>query len=102
MNAPRPSESPLIDAPSGPAPATRRVVDAVLEAWPMHRGFLVKSFRDRDERAAAVAEQVASLVLRLAGDTLAAHVAGYRWMCEMVDLLSWDLVRPFRVRHYAG
>lgn len=89
----------MTDALSDLGPATRAVVDAVLAVWPKHRGFLLKSFRGRDERLQAVAEQVASLVARLAGGTLDAHVAGYRWMCEMVLEEEIHFRRSGRYRH---
>lgn len=89
----------MTDALSDLAPATKSVVDAVVAAWPGHRGFLIKSFRDRDERTSVVAERVASLVARLAGDALAAHVAGYRWMCEMVLEEEIHFRRSGRYRH---
>lgn len=89
----------MTDALSALAPATTAVVDAVLAAWPKHRGFLTKSFRDRDKQTSAVAERVASLVARLAGNDLAAHVAGYRWMCEMVLEEEIHFRRSNRYRH---
>jgi 2-polyprenyl-3-methyl-5-hydroxy-6-metoxy-1,4-benzoquinol methylase len=84
---------------AGLAPATRFLVDAVLAAWPRHRGFLVKSFRGRDPETSAVAERVAGLVARLAGTDLDAHVAGYRWMCGMVLEEEMHFRRHGRYRH---
>lgn len=99
MSAPRRPVATPGGGLEGLAPATRAVVDAVLADWPGHRGFLVKSFRDRDERTAAAAERVARLVARLTDGALAAHVSGYRWMCEMVLEEEVHFLRSGRYRH---
>ncbi len=70
-------------------PALARISRAVLHAWPAHESFLTLRFSDPDEPTLPLAEEMASLLLRIIGDELPAYVAGYRWVCE--TLVAEDL-----------
>lgn len=70
-------------------PNLARLAAAVLEGWPEHGGFLAQRFAAADDATLPIAEELAGLVLRIAGDELADHAAAYRWTCEA--LLAEDL-----------
>lgn len=80
-------------------PATRRLVDAVLASWPQHQKYLGKSFADRDEATAALAERTASLIELLVDGDYGAPVRGYRWMCDMVMGEELAFRRSGQYRH---
>lgn len=88
-NAP---ESP----PAGPSHA--RILAAVGEGWPEHRPFLTRSV-EVVGAAGPTVERVSELVLRLTGDDLSRHIAGYRWMCEMVLGEELEFRRKGRYRY---
>jgi 2-polyprenyl-3-methyl-5-hydroxy-6-metoxy-1,4-benzoquinol methylase len=66
----------------GPEGASATLIRHVLDVWPEHRRFLDKAVRELDD--GRLADELASAVLRIAGDRLDAVIAGYRWMCEMM------------------
>lgn len=78
-----------MEALGGSHPNLARLAAAVLKCWPEHCGFLVQRFADADDPTLPISEEMAGLVLRIAGDDLADHAAAYRWTCEA--LLAEDL-----------
>ncbi len=62
-------------------PALHRLAVAQLGVWPEHEKFLTKRFALGDQ---GVADRLAALVLKLAGDDLATLCADYRWTCERI------------------
>lgn len=52
----------------------------LLETWPQHEGYLGKSFPAEEDRA--FGQELAAMIIRLAGDGLARLCADYRWTCE--------------------
>jgi SAM-dependent methyltransferase len=75
----------MSDAIAGPA--TRRVVDTVLEVWPEHQKFLRKSFAAAFDDLAETREIVAELLVKMAEDQgrpLASWAEDYRFLCEEI------------------
>jgi 2-polyprenyl-3-methyl-5-hydroxy-6-metoxy-1,4-benzoquinol methylase len=71
--------------PDNLAPATEKVVGALLATWPEHGKFIRHSFADRSPELAVTRETVASLLLRVANDSgrpLASWMEDYRFLCE--------------------
>lgn len=70
--------------PLPPSPAAHphlaEVCRALLDAWPAHAGYLERSLGDAADLA--LGEELAALIVRLAGDRLAGLCADYRWTCE--------------------
>jgi 2-polyprenyl-3-methyl-5-hydroxy-6-metoxy-1,4-benzoquinol methylase len=58
------------------------LVKHVLEFWPSHQKFLEKSKASIDE--ISVADDLATLVLRLTKSRLGEALVGYKWMCDMM------------------
>jgi len=63
-------------------PSLTRIVDAQKQAWPDHAKYLRNRFAGEDPAALDRADDVAQLVLTLAGDALPRYCDDYRWMCE--------------------
>jgi 2-polyprenyl-3-methyl-5-hydroxy-6-metoxy-1,4-benzoquinol methylase len=63
-------------------PQTRRLVEAVVAAWPDHAHYAIKSFSGRDPQSMATTERIAEAALLLAGDQLAVFAKDYRWTCD--------------------
>jgi 2-polyprenyl-3-methyl-5-hydroxy-6-metoxy-1,4-benzoquinol methylase len=63
-------------------PGLRQIVDQVLTVWPEHDSYCETRFRDDPPGFLARSEDLAGLVLKLAGDDLAKYCSDYRWMCE--------------------
>jgi len=63
-------------------PATQAVVDTVLEAWPEHAGYLLKSFKRRTPEMLEATEAAAVAVRKLMGDAGPQIAADYRWTCD--------------------
>ena len=61
-------------------PQLSRLAATLLEVWPAHRAYLEKSFPEGADHA--FAEELAGMIVRLAGDGLAGLCADYRWTCE--------------------
>lgn len=74
----------LSDLPAA-APVLARIVAAVLDRWPEHRGYLDRRFRDETPEGLASAETLAGLVAAIAGDDLGRVIDGYRHMCGMIN-----------------
>ena len=64
------------------APHTAAVVEAVLEAWPEHAGYLLGSFQARSASMAQAAEAAAAAARRLMDGGEARFAADYRWTCD--------------------
>lgn len=75
-------DNPLLFLSSYPASA--RLVEAVLRAFPEHAAYLAKSFRDRSATTNQMAEKTAGLILELGGGNFERLVSGYLWICKMV------------------
>jgi 2-polyprenyl-3-methyl-5-hydroxy-6-metoxy-1,4-benzoquinol methylase len=63
-------------------PNLARLSDAVLRVWPTHEAFLTLRFQSATEREIKLAEELASHVVRLAGEHLSEFATAYRRMCE--------------------
>ncbi len=64
------------------APHLSRIVEGVLAAWPEHERFLGMRFAEGDGAPVDLAEEMAGLILSVAGENLNRYCASYRWMCE--------------------
>lgn len=63
-------------------PATRKIVEAVLRAWPDHERYMQRSLAGREGPAAETTELLADAAVKLAGPRLDAVAAHYRWTCD--------------------
>lgn len=72
-----------------PFPSLARICSAVLDVWPEHQQFLSLRFADPAESALPIAEEMAGLVVRIAGNDLPTFAESYRWTCEA--LIAEDL-----------
>ena len=70
-------------------PSLERVCAAVLDVWPEHCQFLESRFANFAEPALPIAEEMADLVIRIAGNELSNFADSYRWTCEA--LIAEDL-----------
>lgn len=64
------------------APETRAIVQAVLEIWPDHAGYLARSFAARTPAQMATTEHAAAASRRLMDGRLRDFAEGYRWTCD--------------------
>lgn len=63
-------------------PSTQKVVDGVLEVWPEHAAYLVKSFAPRTARQMDATEIASEAALKLIGPDLRKFADDYRWTCD--------------------
>jgi ubiquinone/menaquinone biosynthesis C-methylase UbiE len=70
-------------------PSLTHICSAVLDVWPEHYQFLQSRFVDSAEPALFIAEEMAGLVIRIAGNDLTNFADSYRWTCEA--LIAEDL-----------
>lgn len=77
------------DTLSAGHPNLSRVVGAVLACWAEHGSFLAQRFAAVDDPTLPISEEIAGLILRIAGDDVADYAAAYRWTCNA--LLKEDL-----------
>jgi SAM-dependent methyltransferase len=63
-------------------PALQEMVGHVLAIWPEHEEYCVARFRDDPPGFLLRSNELAELVLALAGADIRAYCADYRWMCE--------------------
>jgi 2-polyprenyl-3-methyl-5-hydroxy-6-metoxy-1,4-benzoquinol methylase len=64
------------------APNTRRVVDSVLEVWPEHGAYLVKSLAPRSPEMMQATEAASGAILRLIAGQERKFASDYRWTCD--------------------
>lgn len=82
FSAPRPYGAPTMVLPEFPHLA--RVMAAQVAHWPEHAAFLTKRVAEQAPAALIMADEIAGLVLELAGNGLDELCADYRWMCDRV------------------
>jgi 2-polyprenyl-3-methyl-5-hydroxy-6-metoxy-1,4-benzoquinol methylase len=63
-------------------PALTGLLAALLQSWPEHEKFLIRSFRDRDEAMLETTDRVARMTLDLAGEDIQGLCEDYRWTCD--------------------
>lgn len=63
-------------------PNLSRLVGEQLACWPEHAKFMGQRFDDDANAMLPFSEELASLILKLAGDELGRYCADYRWMCD--------------------
>ena len=64
------------------SPYLQRIVAAQLLVWPQHEDYLRGHFEGLDETILIISEEVAELVLQLAGERLEEFCEDYKWMCN--------------------
>ncbi len=64
------------------APHTRHVVGAVLEVWPEHAAYLVKSFAPRSSEMMQATEAASGAIRRLIAGEERKFASDYRWTCD--------------------
>ena len=64
------------------APDTRFVVEAVLEAWPEHAAYLIKSFEPRSPEMMQATEAASGAIRRLIAAEERTFAEDYRWTCD--------------------
>ena len=72
-----------------PFPSLNSICAAVLDVWPQHQSFLSLRFADPTEPTLPLAEEMAELVVQIAGNDMPAFADSYRWTCEA--LIAEDL-----------
>jgi 2-polyprenyl-3-methyl-5-hydroxy-6-metoxy-1,4-benzoquinol methylase len=63
------------------------LVEAILDLWPQHEKFLIKSFSGRAEKLLDTTEFIAALLLEVAADRgllLRAYAEDYQFLCEQI------------------
>lgn len=60
----------------------KEVVRHVLDVWPEHDSYCVARFRDDPPGFLQRSDDLAALVLALAGDQIRSYCEDYKWMCE--------------------
>jgi 2-polyprenyl-3-methyl-5-hydroxy-6-metoxy-1,4-benzoquinol methylase len=60
------------------------LVAGLLEVWPEHQAYLIKSFEARSEAVMAATESAAKASLILIGPAMATVAADYRWTCDQL------------------
>lgn len=61
-----------------------RMVDAQLAAFPEHRDYLQRRFSDSEPAHLAMTDDIAGMVLKIAGGDLATYCDDYRWLSGIV------------------
>ena len=74
------------------------LIDAQLREFPEHTGYLAKRFSDADENHLHLADDLAHMVLVIAGEQLAQICSDYRWLTQMVLDEEWEFRRTGRYR----
>ena len=64
--------------------STSTLVQGVLEVWPEHQAYLIKSFEARSAPVMAATESAARAALALIGPNIATFAADYRWTCDQL------------------
>ena len=64
------------------APNTRAVIEAVLEAWPEHAAYLIKSFEPRSPEMMQATEAASGAIRRLIAGEERTFAEDYRWTCD--------------------
>jgi 2-polyprenyl-3-methyl-5-hydroxy-6-metoxy-1,4-benzoquinol methylase len=64
------------------SPNLGKLTDLVLDSWPQHQDYISLRFNDRDDKSFEMSEQIAGLVLELAGSRISEFCADYKWMCD--------------------
>jgi 2-polyprenyl-3-methyl-5-hydroxy-6-metoxy-1,4-benzoquinol methylase len=63
-------------------PNLRKLTGSVLENWPQHQDYISLRFNDSDDESFHMSEQMAGLVLALAGSRVSDFCDDYKWMCD--------------------
>jgi 2-polyprenyl-3-methyl-5-hydroxy-6-metoxy-1,4-benzoquinol methylase len=82
--------NPTIHPSLAAFPSLARICSAVLAVWPEHKKFLDVRFSGLTDDSLSFAEELAGLVVRIAGDDLPKYADSYRWVCA--NLLEEDLL----------
>ena len=98
MSATGPQDNPFA-ALGGRYPALARLLQAVLEVWPEHLGFLIKSLEPRTDAVLETSDRMAAAVLELAGERVQEHAEDYRWLCDRIRDEELEFVRTDRYRY---
>lgn len=77
--------------------AHQTLISHVLQIWPTHQSFLEKAKVQISETP--FAEELASMVLRVAGGHLDDAVKGYKWMCNMMTEEELEFRRTGHYRY---
>ncbi|NKD56099.1 MULTISPECIES: class I SAM-dependent methyltransferase [unclassified Haematospirillum] len=72
-----------------PYPSLARICAVVLDVWPAHGGYLKARFCESAHPVLPITEEIAGLVVRIAGNDLSTFADSYRWTCE--TLVAEDL-----------
>lgn len=84
-------------------PNLNHVMDALLQTWPEHAGFISKSFPVDNDGEMFHAEQLAAMLDRLAGDRLADVMSDYKWTCAQLleEELHFRRTNSYRLSSFA-
>lgn len=76
--------SPELEAMLADRPETRAVVEALLEVWPDHAAYLLKSFKPRTSQMLDATEAAAAAARKLMAGGEARFAADYKWTCDQL------------------
>jgi ubiquinone/menaquinone biosynthesis C-methylase UbiE len=74
-------------------------MQAVVDVWPEHQGFLEKSLEPRTDALMETSDRIAAAILELAGDHVREHAEDYRWLCAQIQEEELNFVRTGRYRY---
>jgi len=84
-------------------PATRVILEAVLEVWPDHARYATKSLSIRDQGLLETTELLSAAALTLVGERLPEVAHGYRWTCDRLreEELYFHRNEEYRLKTFA-
>ena len=84
-------------------PHLSRLARLVTDFWPEHGDYLAKSFAVRTPALLDTSDDVAEVVLRLAGDNAEQVARDYRWLCDVIrdEELNFARTGAYRYASFA-
>ncbi len=76
-----------------------RLTRLVTDAWPEHADYLAKSYAVRTPSLLDTSDEMAEVVLRLAGDHAEQVAQDYRWLCDVIREEEFNFARTDAYRY---
>lgn len=80
-------------------PSLTRLSKLVTDAWPEHAGYLAKSYEARTPALMKTSDEMAEVVLKLAGDRAEKVAQDYRWLCDQIREEELNFARTDAYRY---
>ena len=80
-------------------PSLARLSKLVTNAWPEHAAYLVKSYSARTPALLKTSDEMAAVVLKLAGDRAEQVAQDYRWLCDQIREEELNFARTDAYRY---